>query len=163
MRIQFYKCNSDPENLTKDIELLRDGQGNIIGNYDGFLRDESSITDPIFRIETVDSGEEFPWARINYFFVPSWGRYYYITDVVVLRTHLYEIHGHVDVLMSFKDELADCTGIAANTENDWNMYLDDGTCRVYQNPHIVTKVFPNWFGNLQIALAVAGAGTPVTP
>ncbi len=161
MNIKFYKCNSDPENLTKDITLLRDGQGNIIGDYDGFLRDESSITDPVFNIETLDSGEEFPWARINYFYVPSWGRYYYITDITVLRTHLYQITGHVDVLMSFKDELGECAGIVANNENDWNMYLDDGSCKVYQNPFVFTKVFPNYFGNLQIALAVAGAGTPV--
>lgn len=163
MRIQFYRNNSDPEVLAKDIVLLRDGQGNIIGNYDGFLKEKSSIVSPSFMIETTDTGEEFPWERINYFFVPSWGRYYYITDVTVVRTHLYQITGRVDVLMSFRTELGACSGIVANNENDWNMYLDDGSCRVYQNPHTFVKVFPNWFGNEQIALAVAGAGSPTTP
>lgn len=158
MNLKFYKCNSDPENLTKDIVLLRDGQGNIIGDYDGFLRDESSIIDPVFRIETVDSGEEFPWARINYFYVPSWGRYYYITDIVVLRTHLYEIHGHVDVLMSFKDELGDCSGIVYRNESDWNMYLDDGSLKIYSNPIVRYFPFGSSFDTQQFVLAVAGSG-----
>lgn len=161
MNIKFYKCHSSEEQLIKDIELLRDGQGNIIGDYDGFLRDKSSIIAPVFRIETLDSGEEFPWARINYFYVPSWGRYYYITDVVVLRTHLYEIHGKVDVLMSFASDLMACTGIVQNNENAWNMYLDDGTCRVYQNSMIFEHAFPSSFNTQQFVLAVAGTGVIV--
>lgn len=161
MRIVFYKNNSDMENLTKDIVLLRDSQGHDIGTYDGFLRNESSITDPVFNIETLDTGEEFPWARINYFHVPSWGRYYYITDITVIRTHLYQISGHVDVLMSFRNELGSCAGIVENNENDWNMYLDDGSCKVYQNPLIEVHEFANYFGNEQIVLAVAGDGTPI--
>lgn len=161
MNIQFFKCHSSEERVIKDIELLRDGQGNIIGNYDGFLREKSSITTPVFRIETLDTGEEFPWARINYFYVPSWGRYYYITDVVVMRTHLYEIHGKVDVLMSFSGDLMNCTGIVQNNENAWNMFLDDGSCRVYQDSLIFEHDFPTSFTTQQFVLAVAGTGAIV--
>lgn len=158
MRIEFYKCNSDPENLVKDITLLRDGQGNVIGEYDGFLREESPITDPVFMIETLDSGEEFPWARINYFHVPSWGRYYYITDITVVRTHLYRITGHVDVLMSFAGDLADCSGIVYRNEYQWNMFLDDGSLKVDSNPIIQRFQFPQGFITQQFILAIAGSG-----
>lgn len=162
MRIEFYKCNSSKEQVIKDIWLLQTPTNPHLGEFDGFLREESSITDPVFRIETVDTGEEFPWARINYFHVPSWGRYYYITDIVVLRTGLYEIHGHVDVLMSFSSELQACSGLVQNNEARWNMYLDDGSCRVYQNSLIFQYDFPLGFSTFQFVLATAGKGV-ITP
>lgn len=158
MRIEFYKCNSDPENLTKDIWLLEDPILGVIGEYDGFLREDSPITDPVFTIETIDSGEEFPWARINYFHIPSWGRYYYITDITVIRTHLYQITGHVDVLMSFRTELGNCSGIVYRNENNWNMYLDDGSLKVFSNPIIQRFEFPQGFITQQYMLALAGSG-----
>ena len=161
LNIKFYKCHSDKENLTKDIEILTaiiGGVETVIGDYDGFLRSESSIVDPVFNIETVDSGEEFPWARVNYFYVPSWQRYYYITDVTVLRTHLYQITGHVDVLMSFRNDILNCSGLVQNNENDWNMYLDDGSCRVFQDPHVLEYEFPSSFTAEEFVLAVAGTG-----
>ena len=161
MTIDFYWNNSSEEHVYKDITPITavvDGSTQSISHYEGTLRDESSIIDPIFRIETIDGDDTFAWKRVNYFYVEQWDRYYYITDIICVRKHLYEFHGHVDVLMSFKEQLEDCPCIVANQESDWNMYLDDGSCRVYQNPHFEIRKFSNYFGNHQIILAVAGDG-----
>lgn len=161
MNIIFYWNKSSKEEVQKDIEQLHaiiDGVDRDIGTYEGTLRDQCSIIDPVFIIESLDSDTQFTWDIINYFYVEQWSRYYYITEVVVVRKGLYEVHGHVDVLMSWYHSFKNCAGIVQNNENLWNMYLDDGTCKVYQDGIIVEYAFPSGFTTQEFVLAVSGTG-----
>ena len=74
----------------------------------GELKENTSIINPVVTIETT--AENMFGTNdshgCNYFSIPSFNRYYFLTDVVVLETGLFELYGHVDVLGSFKSSIS---------------------------------------------------------
>lgn len=146
MTLGLYENKSDERVLNKSIST--------VATYEGYLRDESSITNPIVLIEGVfNIGNN---SNANYMYLPDYRRYYYITDIIQKRANLVEIHGRVDVLMSFKDEIKNCSGIVKKQANKWNLYLDDGTLKVYQNKILITKEFPSGFTTNNFILVTSG-------
>lgn len=139
------------ENKTRDNQRVKDLT--TLLSLSGTLREGSSIIDPVIKVE----GTLPPNA--NYFYIPDFGRYYFITDIVALRHGLFEIHGHVDVLSSAGAGLNDCVGIVRRQENNWNLYLDDGVFKAYSDPNVIQKAFPSGFStsNMCYILAVAGS------
>ena len=85
----------------------------------GYLRKATSVTRPIIEVE-LDS---FP--KYNYAYITMFDRYYYITDIIVLRTNLYQINLKVDVLMSFKNQIYSKDVIVERQEFRHNNYLID--------------------------------------
>ena len=146
MRLVTYRNESEPERVDKTLVQLSE--------IEGSLRSPTSIITPVF---TVQGQLDMPnLATLNYIYVPDFKRYYFVTDVRGIRTGLWEISARVDVLTSFKDQIRAQKAIIRRQENAWNLYLNDGSFRVYQNPTIVTKPFPSGFGPLEFVLAVAG-------
>lgn len=148
----FYK-NSSPSNcLDKSIAPV--GSSMTVA-----LKEPTSIIDPdIIVSDPLGVPNTFP-ANVNYFYIEELGRYYYITDAVSFSANVWEIIGHVDVLMSFKDEIKAQTAILSRQENLRNMYLDDGTFMAYQNPIIVTRYFSATapFEAQEYVLTIAGS------
>lgn len=101
---------------------------NVIEKYistpyeiEGSLKNNTSITDPIILIEAT-----YPITH-NYCYIPTFLRYYFIVDIVNIRNNLWELKCHVDVLMSFKNDIKNSVGIMKNTENENNSrYFDNG-------------------------------------
>lgn len=87
---------------------------------DGTLRNESSIINPVFTIEanTVEA---------NYVFIPSFMRYYFITNIVAVRNKIWRIECRVDVLQSFKNQILNNKAIISKSETDANNYYNDGS------------------------------------
>lgn len=129
---------------TKTIDLLS-----------GVLRNETSIIDPTIRIEAPINDI----AQCNYFYIPQFNRYYFVTDIRSLRAGLSEISGHCDVLTTaFKNgNLKDCEGITKRQQNKWNLNINDGFFKVYQDPVVTTELFPSGFNSFSYVLAVAGS------
>ena len=72
-----------------------------ISYMDGEFKDSFSLSNPVFVIQ--ENYGAFQWLlECDYAYIPSLGRYYFITDIVCLSKDLFEIHLRVDVLMSFK-------------------------------------------------------------
>lgn len=143
--IKFQTSNSDKRMLDK----------NITDNFDltGTLRNECSILNPVILIEK-NLGD---LATCNYMTIPSFGnRSYFITDIISIRNGLVEVHGHVDVLTTYKDAIRKNTGITYRQETNWNLYLDDGSFKAYQNPRIQLKEFPTGFTDERFVFALAG-------
>lgn len=65
----------------------------------GSMREDTPISDPVFRIESNNP------SSYNYCYIPEFSRYYFIREIVSLRTSLWELHLHVDVLMSFRNAI----------------------------------------------------------
>ena len=116
-------------------------------------RGECSILYPEIEI-AVDS---IP-AAANYMYIADFGRYYFIDEIVSVRTGLVRIRGTVDPLTSFATQLRQCSGIVHRAESPeaYNTYLDDGAFRAYANPTIRTLEFPNGFTTWEYLLAIAG-------
>ena len=81
-----------------------------------------------------------------------------LTPQDILR-HIPAISGmcHVDALTSFANDIKANTAIIKRNENKWNLYLNDGTFKIYQNPDVLTKEFPSGFNAQEFILAVAGS------
>ena len=86
----------------------------------------------------------------------TFGRSYFVNNITSVRNGVFEISAHVDVLSSFKTQIRGNAAIIRRQENKWNLYLNDGVFKVYQNPMVLTKEFPNGFSAPEFVLAVAG-------
>ena len=145
INVKFYWNKSENNRLNKDIQQLY--------SYDGILKEQVSIINPSIFIEQHIQN----LGGANYMYIESLGRYYYIDDMVSVSYTLTEVHAHVDVLMSFKDYIISNGGIVKRSQNDWNLYLNDGSFKVYQYRTYSTYQFPNAFpADNDLVLAVAG-------
>lgn len=145
-----FSTNSSPSNkLEKDLtEIL---------TASGVLRDGASILNPEILIETEIT--ESMVAKINYAYIEEFSRYYYVTDIKTGINNLWIVSMHVDVLMTYRENVLEQNGIVARQVNQFNMYLDDGWFMSYQNPRIQTKLFsaPTPFEAQSFVLVVAGS------
>lgn len=128
-------------------------------DLEGTLRAPSSIIDPVIVVQASSPG--FHANKSNYIYVEEFGRYYYITNIISTANTLWELHCHVDVLMSFKDQIKEQTAIVSRQESKYNLYLDDGVFMSYQNPIIQTKLFSveGPFETQSFVLMVAGSSS----
>ena len=143
--ILIQRNNSENNRVTKDVTLL--------STIEGTLRQETSIIDPVFII----AGDLDDYVGVNYCTVDSFGRSYFVNNIRSVRSGLIELTCHVDVLSSFAQQIRANTAIIRRQENQWNLYLNDGTFRVYQNPTVLTKAFPSGFTTQEFVFAVAGS------
>lgn len=98
MNILLYKTTNANNDLNKTIsnkvELV------------GALRDASSIIAPSILIQSNPIG-------YNYAYIPEFGRYYYIKNITAFRKGAYIVDLKCDVLMSFKEEILNMSGIVS--------------------------------------------------
>lgn len=130
MNITLYVNKSEKnkigKNLTNDFSLS------------GTLRDVTNIINPVILIELNEIN------NYNYCYIPDFNRYYFITDITVIRTGLFAISLMVDVLESFKTDIKNLSVILLNTQNvGTNNYLPS---QVFRN-NVKSKTdilnFPN--------------------
>ena len=100
----------------------------------GVLRASTSIIDPVVTIESQLAAELI--SLVNYAKIATFNRYYYVTNIISLYNGLWELHMHVDVLMSFRDSILAQKALVARQQYNYNLYLDDGSFMAYQNPDI---------------------------
>lgn len=143
--IQLLRNNSQVNKIGKDLTSLL--------TVTGTLRSETSIIDPIINIECDLSR----LTRCNYIYIEEFRRYYFVNNIRSIREGLVEFSCHVDVLETYKEEIKMNAAIIRRQENNWNLYLNDGTFKVYQNPMVLTKEFPSGFNGFEFVLAVAGS------
>ena len=119
----------------------------------GVLKEETSIIDPVIKIECDLSDV----MSCNYLSISAFGRSYFVNNIRSIRNGLVEFSCHVDVLSSFASQIMANSAIIRKQENTWNLYLNDGSFRVYQNPNVLTRAFPSGFTTQEFILAVAGS------
>lgn len=89
--------------------------------FEGKLREECNIISPTFILKCPIS----KLVNFNYAYIPSFKRYYYIKNINSIKSNLTEIDLTVDVLMSHKDDIRECSGVVSRQEYNFNKYLDD--------------------------------------
>lgn len=118
----------------------------------GTLRAETSVIDPVIIVE----GDLSSFVNCNYMTIDSFNRKYFVNNIRSIRNDLFEITAHVDVLTTYANQIRQNNAIIARQEKKWNLYLNDGVFKTYQNPHIVTKAFPSGFTEQHFIFSVAG-------
>lgn len=119
MQINLFTYNKERNRINKTEYLFNRFA------LDGTLRDNTSVVNPVIKVEKTN-----PTAYgYNYLYIPDFGRYYFIDDIVQIRHNVWEIHARVDVLYSFMTEILANKCIIEKAENspDANLYLNDGS------------------------------------
>lgn len=145
MNIQICRYHAASIAVKKDPEVLL--------SLDGTVKDATDILDPTF---TIGTDYEQLIRSANYMYVPDFARYYFITGIKVVRTNLWEVSGHVDVLYTYYDRIMRQGGIIARNENMWNLNLDDGRSKAEQQADITTLNFPSGFSGQSKVLITIG-------
>lgn len=144
--VALYQNNS--ENYRLDKSLTAKYSESCI------LKDGCSIESPVLLITNYNNISD-----CNYMYIDDFNRYYFIEDIISVRDGLWEIHAHVDVLMTYSTEIKACTATFKRQENLFNLYLDDPEFKTYNNSEIVTKVLSGGSGltkSMNYILVTAG-------
>lgn len=119
----------------------------------GTLKTETSIIDPVIIVE----GALSDLKTCNYCTISEFGRSYFVNNIKSIRNNLIELTCHVDVVSTYKSQIRSQFAIVRKQENNWNLYLNDGSFKCYQNPIVLTKKFSNGFTTPSFVMAVAGS------
>lgn len=133
-----------------DINVLDKNTENL-STVSGTLKNKTSILNPVIQIQgALPTG-------CNYMYIADFGRYYFVDDISSVSNPIFEISAHVDVLTTYADQIRSCRGIIARQQNNWNLYVDDGAFKTYQNEIILVQTFTTGFSDDEFVLAVAGS------
>lgn len=129
--ISLFKTNSENNRVVKTLTDEK--------QLSGELRNQTSVLNPSIRIESADNISIY-----NYAYISEFGRYYYITDIVSVRTNCWVVSLRCDVLMSYKDEIQGLNVILDNTqETGFSNYLSSPNWVNLVKTKTDIKVFPS--------------------
>lgn len=144
MNITLYVNSSENQRMTKTLTY--------VGAFSFSFKDESSVFNPQVLIAVGSS-----LADVNYAYISQWGRYYYVTEIQVVRTGLFLLKLHGDVLMTWKDQILNCSAVIKRQQNQYNLYLDDPEFKIYNQERVEIYNFSGGFNKaLEYILTVAG-------
>lgn len=128
MKIILYRT-SDPNNklnktLNNDLTL------------EGYLISECSILRPVIEIEMTDV------FNYNYAYIEEFERYYFITDVVSVSNKIWKVSFHVDVLMTYNNDIGVLRAPILRTVKDYNLLIDDNKLKTYADDRVQCYNFP---------------------
>lgn len=139
VHLTLYKNLSERIRVDKNIQTL--------GTIEGTFRGQADVLEPTLTIKG-----EFT-NQCNYFYVQEFGRYYYVTRTIIVVNGLIELHGAVDVLMSWKSGIKANGGVVGRQATQYNLYLQDPLIHAYQNAMVGTLEFPEGFTTESYILA----------
>ena len=103
----------------------------------GYLRQETSIVNPTIVFEGYNL------KNYNYCFIKKFNRYYFVKDIVSVRTNLWSLSMNCDVLMSYKDEIKELEALIARNENEYDLDIkDDAMLFSYEKDINYKEVLP---------------------
>lgn len=113
--VTLYHNSSDDRCIDKSITAISNG------SLTCKFKEDCSIMTPELRIKSNSAAFNANYCRINEF-----GRYYYITDIIVSQQYMI-VKCKEDVLMSFKDDIKSMKGYYKRTSNieNGNTYVPD--------------------------------------
>lgn len=120
-------------------------------SVDGTLREETSLIDPVILIEYNGT-----LTSVNYAYIAEFHRYYFITQVESVRTGLWRVYMHCDVLKTYAQGILGCQCVVARNENKYNLLLNDAYFKVYSNPRVQVLNFPSKFSGETYVLVMKG-------
>lgn len=82
------------------------------------LKEQTSIMSPTFLLSDYD-------ARYNYFYVPKWGRYYFVADCTLNIDGLFELTGEFDHLASYKESIGAYTCFVERSASLFDVDIND--------------------------------------
>lgn len=140
MKIILYVNTAENNRVDKESYLEK------VIEVDGALRDSSSVITPsiVFELPNLSASElidedgnivETPddevaieseyFYQFNYAYIAEFGRYYFVSDIQITRSHIFMVSMVVDVLMSFKGNLLALDAFIERNEFDYDAKIPD--------------------------------------
>ena len=136
VRITLYNNQSELNKIGKKLVTLT-----TLPLY-ATIKDETSIVDPVITVSGVTNATA---AVCNYLYIDGFARYYFVNDIKSIRNNVWELTCHVDVLESFKSGILNQPAVVARQEKYWNLFINDGEFKIYQNSLIEKIPFSSGF------------------
>lgn len=125
----FFQNTAEPNRVNKTDYLTE--QFRVNGN----LRDISDVINPSITFECTDD----KILKSNYVYIPAFNRYYFINSITSVRTNLWRVNLHCDVLYSFRNDVLQIKAIIDRQENNFNRYLIDNNMPLSSIPYKEAK------------------------
>lgn len=111
MDITLYVNNSEKNRINKSITGIT--------TISGTLREPTDLTNPVIDVE-INS-----MYHLNYAYIPYFNKFYFIEKITIARNGLYTLNLHTDVLMTYKNDILNCSGIINDTSNVGTNYISN--------------------------------------
>ena len=149
--INFYHMRDPKNKINKSLSSVY----SITGN----LRNESDVVNPTILVES-----NIP-INGNYAYIELFQRYYFVTEMRQIRTGLWEIHLHTDVLKTFSEGILGSPCIVARSYDTFNLYLNDELYKADCRTLSFTRAFPHGFDtdNIRFIVSLLGDKTYTPP
>ena len=153
--LYLYNMSCDRKLLHKDAYLAEVVPGGITETFR--IQQPSSIIRPVITLSRDTVGAK-GWAGVNYAYIPSFKRYYFVNNITARHDGLMELSMEVDVLQSYYSQLLNLQFEIARSESvNSPFYID--TEKALMNRRVVSykKIgeIPQSTGNKYV-LTVAG-------
>lgn len=147
MQAILYNNKSDSRYLNKNITQIH--------RVTIYFKDNTKQTNPIFKL----SGD-YSLENINYIYVEDLNKYYYVEDVEYSKQYIY-LYCHVDVLMTYRENLKKLNAIIKRNEYNFNLYQNDERMKLYSFNSIRTLEFPYGFNfnSQHFIMGIAGSSS----
>lgn len=149
--VTFGSTSSEKRALTKSVSSVVSATGT--------LRNESSVINPSILVQ-ASAGT---LAGCNYMEIPTFGRKYFITDVVAVSDKLSMVSGHCDVLSTYASQIRQNQAILSRSANNWNLYLNDGSFKVTNKTRVSCQKFRGEFSDHSSIIMVTVCQDGVEP
>lgn len=140
MKVILYNSNAE------DIRVNKEDQLNAILTLNGTLRSASSVINPVIDFEIQDyitvaesNGIDVVNTELddiiylltqriigcNYVYIEEFNRYYFVSDITSINNHLWRISMSVDVLMTYKENIAEMTAMVSRNQYEYDELIAD--------------------------------------
>lgn len=143
--MSLYKVTDDPKVMGKTIPAAT-------STHTITLKDGCSIDRPVVSF----SAQAAALAPLNYAYIDTFQRYYYITDRKSLINGVMELTLESDPLESFQAAIKQCTATITRNQNDANGYLRDAEYTALGYEKVASKNFPISLDDFSYILMTVG-------
>lgn len=146
MQIQVGYTTDEPNKVNKTYHNKHTYRNCVI-------KENTSIIRPTFILTTMDD-----FASVNYCYVASMNRYYYINNIVCLPGNRVALECKCDVLMSFKADILKTKAIIDKQQSSAlsSNYIDDNSYVTECRTVVQATEFPNGFSKTANIIITAG-------
>ena len=132
--IKLYKNGAEPNRVDKTNYLIE------VGTFNCTIKNEVSLTNPVIFLEGKENGD---WYGGNYVYISSFGRYYFVDNIVCGITGIWELYLSVDVLHSFKEAIKNLYAFVDRSYSNYNVDIPDDKAIFEQGYHLTHQIVNN--------------------
>lgn len=152
MDIFLYKTESAPNVVDKKLTE--------VAHYTSVrLLDDTSVLTPSIEVRESTIIDDL-WS-INYFYIPKFKRYYFVTDLTA-TAGMFQISGRVDVLKSYASEIKASSQIVTRQENRQDKYLHDSMIPISDKQEVIEAEFGDVFDDTNSQFILITTGQPAS-